>query len=263
MTMDAEPAGRAIPNLVLVVDDDVFFRESIAAFLKRHNYATLEAADLHSAYELAIQNRPSLAIVDIVLPPAPHEPPLATRNVGIELVRRLKQQDARMGAVLFSAYGNRSRAVLQLAVEGVHGLAYIMKGYRSGRVELLQALEEVRAGHIMIRVDELDETAQLADRLWKRLTLEERELVGRAVVLFPTLSDRECDVARALAHGQTVEAAGTMLSISARTVEKHINHIYSKLELDRADAFDPSLRKSLLLAKAVWLLDMLESEEGE
>lgn len=260
--MDSVYVPPANPNLVLVVDDDVFFRESVVAFLKRHNYTTLEAADVRSAYELALQAHPAVAIVDIVLPAEPHQPAQADQNQGIELVRRLKKLDARMGAILVSAYGNRSRAVLQLAVEGFHGLAYITKGYASGPAVLLQALNETRAGHVLIRVNEEDETSQLAARLWKRLTAEERELVGRAVSLFPTLSDREREVARALAHGQTVEAVAKTLTISVATAEKHINHIYNKLELNRAEAYNPPLRPAVLLAKAVWLLDMLESGDG-
>ena len=257
--VDTKPTRQA--NLVLVVDDDVFFRESVAAFLGRHNYVTLEAADGQSAFELAIQAHPAIAIVDIALPPGPHQPALSSQNAGVDLVRRLKQFDATMAVVLFSAFGNRSRAVLQLVVEGFQGLAYVTKGYSSGPAVLLQALNETRAGRVLIRVNEDNETAQLASRFWKHLTAEERELVSRAVALFPNLSNREREIARALAHGQTIEAVAKTLNISVRTVENHIDSIYSKLELDHAKTFHPPLRPAVLLAKTVWLLDMLAAED--
>jgi len=259
--VDTEPAWQAKPNLVLVVDDDVFFRESIVAFLRRRGFTTLEAGDFETAYNLAAEARPTAAIIDLVLPPGPNQPVHVDQNLGVELARRLKQLDPTIAVVLFSAFGNRSRAVLTLAVEGFSGLAYITKGYNSGPATLLQALKETRAGHVLILVDQEDEAGQLASRFWQRLTPEERQLVSRAVALFPTLTDRESEIARALGHGLTVQAVAEKLGISIRTAEKHINHIYSKLELDRADAFDPPLRKSVLLAKTVWLLDMLAGED--
>jgi len=248
-------------GLVLVVDDDVFFRESVVGFLRRHGYETLEAADVQTAYEMAAQKRPAVAIIDIVIPPTPHTPTQTRRNEGVELARRIKGLDPTTGIVLISAFANRGRPVLQMAVEGLRGLAYVVKGYRFGPTLLLQAIEAARAGHVMIAADELDEAAQLTERFWQRLTDEERQLVSRAVALFPTLSEREREVAHILAHSQTVEALANALNVAISTAEKHVNHIYSKLELDRANEFDPPLRKSLLLAKVCWLIELLRGDE--
>lgn len=251
------------PDLILVVDDDIFFRESIASFLKRRHFATLEAGDGESALELAVRYKPLAALIDVVLPEHPHDKARKEHSFGVELARQLKRTDPMMAVVLLSAYGDRSDAVLKLAAEGVRGLAYLIKGYRTGTAALLRALEETRAGHVMIQANEPNQTASLAERFWARLTPEERGFVRRAVELFPTLSPREREIAYAFAHAQTIEGVATDLNISVPTVEKHVNHIYSKLELDRMALRQSPLRKSLLLAKACWLLDLLGGEEKD
>lgn len=260
--VETEPAQQDSSPFVLVVDDDIFFREHVASFLRRRHFEVLEAADSQSAYALAIRHHPMVAIVDIVLPKHPLAPAQTNRNQGIELASRLKQADRSMAVVIYSGFPDRSRAVLELAAEGVRGLAYIVKGFRSGPAVLLQAIEEARAGHIMIRSDEPDGATSLVDQFWARLTAKEQELIGRAVELFPTLSAREREVAFALAHAQTVQGTADLLGMAEATAEKHINHIYSKLELDRADLEESPLRKSILLAKVCWLVELQGDQEG-
>lgn len=243
------------PNLILVVDDDGFFREGVVSFLRRNGLTTLEAADAESAYALAVQRRPDAAVVDIILPERPDAPTRRDQNQGIDLVRRLKRADPTMAVVVLSAFGDRSEALLRLALEGVRGVAYLVKGCPARL--LLQGLDEARAGHIMIKATDPGELADLAEKYWSQLTSLEREYIRRAVELFPTLTEREQAVALELAHAQTVEGAAVALNIAMTTIEKHIHHLYAKLGLDEADQQQPPLRKSLLLAKACWLLDML------
>ena len=261
--VQTEPAQQDKSPSVLVVDDDVFFRGFVASFLRRRHFEVLETADSQSACDLAAHNHPVVAIVDIVIPERPNTPARTSRNQGIELARRLKQADRSMGVVICSGFPDRSRAVLELAAEGVRGLAYIVKGFRSGPAVLLQAIEEARAGHIMIRSDEPDGATALANQFWARLTAKEQELIGRAMGLIPTLSAREREVAFALAHAQTVQGTADLLGMAENTAEKHVNHIYKKLELDRADREEPPLRKSILLAKVCWLLEMQDDRERE
>ncbi len=245
----------ADPALILVVDDDDFFREGVVSFLRRNDLTTLEAADAESAYALAVQHRPGAAVVDIMLPERPDTPARRDQNQGIDLVRRLKRADPTLAVVVLSAFGDRSEALLRLALEGVRGVAYLVKGCPARL--LLQGLEEARAGHIMIKTTDPGEMAELAEKLWSHLTPPEREYVRRAVELFPMLTEREQAVALELAHAQTVEGVAVALNIAVTTAEKHIHHLYAKLGLDEADQQQPPLRKSLLLAKACWLLDML------
>ncbi len=51
------------------------------------------------------------------------------------------------------------------------------------------------------------------------------------------LTAREVEVLRLVAAGKSNQAIGTALSLSARTVERHITHIYRKIDArSKADA---------------------------
>ena len=55
-------------ELILVVDDEEDIRDLLVFNLKREGYATLEAADGVEALELARTRRPSLILLDVMLP---------------------------------------------------------------------------------------------------------------------------------------------------------------------------------------------------
>lgn len=59
---------RAIPPLILCVDDDEDGRELCVRCLQRAGYGTAEAANGGDAVVLAKQLRPSLVLLDLVLP---------------------------------------------------------------------------------------------------------------------------------------------------------------------------------------------------
>ena len=52
------------------------------------------------------------------------------------------------------------------------------------------------------------------------------------MTLPPGLTRREADVLAWLAEGKANAAIGTILGISARTVDKHLEHIYQKLGVE-------------------------------
>ena len=58
------------------------------------------------------------------------------------------------------------------------------------------------------------------------------ELLQMPIALTP----RECEVLRCLATGKTDADIGDMLGISARTVQKHLEHIYVKLGVETRTA---------------------------
>lgn len=47
-----------------------------------------------------------------------------------------------------------------------------------------------------------------------------------------SLSERELDVVRLMAHGYSYAVIADRLSVSPETVKTHVRHIYEKLELD-------------------------------
>lgn len=55
-------------NTILIIDDNIDIRENIAEILSLGGYATLEAENGKKGVELAVKNKPSLIICDIMMP---------------------------------------------------------------------------------------------------------------------------------------------------------------------------------------------------
>lgn len=67
----AAPASRLKPNpgtTIMVVDDSKTIQVVLTRLLSRHGYETLSAYDGDSAVELAREHKPSLVLMDVVMP---------------------------------------------------------------------------------------------------------------------------------------------------------------------------------------------------
>ena len=243
-------------KLILVVDDNVFSREGMVLFLKSKGHRTIEAGDSATALDLAGRDMPAPygAIVDIVLPEFAGALPEMTSSEGIRLARKLKLAHPNTGVLVFSAFNDRGSEVLELAAEGIRGLAYMVKGAHPDNV--LQAMNAACAGQVVIGQEVLNYANQLLREFWQKLAPDEVSWVRQALGLFGDLTPRERDVARLLAASRTTQGIADTLNISSKTVEKHTNHIYGKLQLNAVDQLDPPLRKALLLAKVCWLSEL-------
>lgn len=80
---------------VLIADDDADIRELVAYRMKRSGYTVLEAANGEEALQLATENEPDLAILDVMMP----------RVDGFEVTQRLRGQErtARIPIILLTA----------------------------------------------------------------------------------------------------------------------------------------------------------------
>jgi DNA-binding NarL/FixJ family response regulator len=241
-------------NLVLIIDDNAFNRDGIALYLRSQGFNTLEAGDESSAFDLASESRPWAAVVDIVIPTREGDRIQTSESVGIELVRRLKTLDPIMGIVIFSAYEDRGSQVWNLVRDGVRGVAYLLKGSRPER--LLQALNETAAGRVLLDVNGAITRDELVRDIRTHLTEAERPWVERALQLIPFLSPREMEIATRLANSENNLGIAETLGIKSKTVENHISRVYDKLGLGNVEAEAPTLRKSILLAKAIMIYEL-------
>jgi DNA-binding response OmpR family regulator len=96
-----EPAGvdRDQP-LVLVADDDEDIRMLVSFRLERSGYEVLAARDGEEALRLALEHRPQLAILDLMMP----------KIDGYELTRKLREleETRRMPVILLTARAQES-----------------------------------------------------------------------------------------------------------------------------------------------------------
>lgn len=81
--------------LVLVADDDDDIRALVSFRLERSGYAVLTARDGEEALDLALEHRPRLAVLDVMMP----------KLDGYQLTRRLREleETRRMPVILLTA----------------------------------------------------------------------------------------------------------------------------------------------------------------
>jgi DNA-binding response OmpR family regulator len=70
--------------LVLVADDDADIRSLVVFRLERSGYRVIVASDGEEALALALQHKPDLAVLDVMMP----------KLDGYEVTRRLRKEDA-------------------------------------------------------------------------------------------------------------------------------------------------------------------------
>lgn len=81
--------------VILAADDDADIRELVAFRLERSGYTVLQAADGEEALALALEHKPDLAVLDVMMP----------KMDGFEVVRRLRAEEAtkRMPIIMLTA----------------------------------------------------------------------------------------------------------------------------------------------------------------
>ena len=159
--------------------------------------------------------RPTVAVVDLRMP----------RLGGIEVARRVAASTRETAVILYTAYGER--ALLTEALDaGARG--FVLK--EAPLADLIRAVELVARGGTYI-------DPVLAGYL----------AIGSAGPAMPALTQREREVLRLLADGQSNEEIGKRLFISPETVRTHVRKAMEKLDADtRTEAVAKALRQSLI-----------------
>jgi DNA-binding response OmpR family regulator len=90
---DTTPEGEQ--PVVLAADDDADILELVAFRLERSGYTVLQARDGEEALQMALEHKPDLAVLDVMMP----------KLDGFELTRRLRAEEAtsRMPIILLTA----------------------------------------------------------------------------------------------------------------------------------------------------------------
>jgi DNA-binding NarL/FixJ family response regulator len=157
-------------------------------------------------------------------------PPTHT-DEGIRLAAELRLTHPAMGVVVLSQHADPSYASA-LFETGAAGRAYLLKERVRDKEELQRALTTVTTGGSLVDpkiVDDLLQNRGLADDVvLGKLTRRERELLGL------------------MAEGLSNAAIAERLQISKRAIERHINSIFSKLDLGDAEDVSRRVKAALL-----------------
>jgi DNA-binding NarL/FixJ family response regulator len=205
-----------VPKLirVLTVDDHSLLRKGIAALVNAEPDMKLiaEASNGQEAIESFRLHRPDVTLMDIQMP---------SFN-GIEAIARIQSEfpDARI--IVLSTYTGDAQVVKALRAGA---RAYILKGHVHREL-----LETIRAVHGGLKKIPPDIAAELAEHA----TDDE-------------LTQREIDVLRLIAAGNSNKLIADHLSIGEATVKSHVTNILSKLGAnDRAHAVTIGLKRGII-----------------
>jgi DNA-binding NarL/FixJ family response regulator len=215
---EVRPERRShVPATVLVADDHAMFRSAIRSLIEDGRFVVCaEAGDADAAVAAAIEHRPDLCLLDILMP-----------GGGLEAAARIAEAVPAASVVMLTA--SDEEAHLFAAVRaGAAG--YLLKTTDPGR--LADALAGV-----------LDGEAAIPRTLVARL-LREFRAPGRLRHLRPdgteiVLTPRESEIAGRLARGETTATIADQLGIKAATVRTHLASVQRKLgAADRGSVAD-------------------------
>jgi DNA-binding NarL/FixJ family response regulator len=194
---------------VVVADDSVILREGLARLLTEAGFEVVgQAADADELLREVEKHRPSVALVDIRMPPT-------HTDEGIAAARKIRERWPEVGILVLSQHVQPGYAI-ELLSQGADGIGYLLKD----RVSDLDALAE--------GVRRVAERGSVLD---PSVVMQLVEKPRRAGDPLADLSDREREVLAAMAEGRSNKAIAQGLFISEHTVEKHVKSIFGKLRL--------------------------------
>jgi DNA-binding NarL/FixJ family response regulator len=166
---------------------------------------------------------PDVVITDIRMPPSGEE--------GVQIAAELRDSHPEVGVIVLSQYAEPAYA-LALLEQGTGRRAYLLKERIRDREELISAIRTVAAGGAVIDpmiVDVLIQArARVAESRLSQLTPRERELLAE------------------VAAGKSNGAIARSLFLTKRAVEKHVNSIFSKLDLPETEDVSRRVKATLI-----------------
>jgi DNA-binding NarL/FixJ family response regulator len=200
---------------VVFAEDNYLVRQGTAALLE-----TVAEVELVRAVEDPVallsavrEVEPDAVLTDIRMPPT-------FTTEGIDAAKRIRAEHPDIGVVVLSQYVEADYAV-DLLLDGVTGLGYLLKERVSDVEELVRALQEVARGGSAL-------DPKVVEGLLQRKAAE-------ATSPLSSLTDREGEVLAEMATGRNNASIAQTLFMSDRAVEKHITSVFQKLGLGEED----------------------------
>jgi len=207
---------------VLIADDHALVRDGTRRILESEKdlEVVAEASNGEEAVALTSSLRPDVAIVDIAMPVLD----------GIEVTRQIKALYPATAILILTAHDN-DQFIYKLLEAGAAG--YLLKSVRGQ--ELIDAVRALHAGesvlHPAIARKVLNYFASPSGRDKKH---------GRS----ETLTQRELDILKLVTKGLSNKQIADELSLSARTVQRHLESIFNKLQVgSRTEAVVRALKE--------------------
>ena len=205
---------------ILIADDHGIVRSGLRALLESQEglEVVAEAADGVEARDVAVRERPDLAILDVRMP----------RMTGLQATREIREQAPDVAVLILSMHDDE-RYLFEALKAGASG--YVLK--RQADADLLDAIQAVDRGEPFLTPD-----AQRA--LIK-------DVLARGAERSDDLTPREEEVVKLVAEAHTNREIAELLHLSEKTVENHRANAMRKLGMrDRVELVRYAIRRGLI-----------------
>jgi DNA-binding NarL/FixJ family response regulator len=211
---------------VALADDSLLVREGLENVLATQPEIEVVAscADLPSLLAAVEAERPDVVLTDIRMPPS-------RTDEGIQVATRLRGSHPSVGVIVLSQYAEPSYA-LALLESGSGGRGYLLKERVHDRAQLLTAVETIADGGSVIDPGVVEVLVASSSKARQSPLAD--------------LTQREREVLAEIAQGKSNAAIGESLVLTKRSVEKHINSIFLKLNLADAETVSKRVKAALL-----------------
>ena len=206
---------------ILVADDHGIVRSGLRMLIERQGgmRVVAEADDGVTALELALAERPDVAILDVSMP----------RMTGLQAAREIRSQADEIKVLMLSMYDDE-RYFFEALEAGAAG--YVLKS--AADTDLIGAVRTVASGQTFLSPG----AQQTLMRRW----LEEG---GREPE--DPLTPRELEILKLIAEAYTNKQIAETLKLAEKTVESHRANVLAKLGMrDRVELVRYAIRRGLV-----------------
>jgi DNA-binding NarL/FixJ family response regulator len=196
---------------VVIAEDSVLLRAGLVRLLETAGIDVIEAvADAQALLRSAEQHQPDLVLVDVRMPPT-------HTNEGLRAALVLRRQWPQLAVLVLSQYVEERYAV-ELLTGDTSGIGYLLKDRVADVGEFLDALRRVAAGGTALDPEVVSQLlVRHHSQPLQRLTTREREVLAL------------------MAEGRSNAGVASALTLSDSAIAKHVNNIFTKLDLPLAD----------------------------